>query len=380
MRICHLITRLIRGGADENTLLSCNHQARRGHQVHLIYGAEYSNEMVNRIDPNIVQHTLPTLVRKPAPMQDLRAVYQLTQLFRRVKPAIVHTHTSKAGIVGRIAARRALIPGIVHGVHTLPFTHGQWWERFLYTRFERYVASWTSVFVDVGEDIRDQCLAAGIGHHNNHFIVRSGMDIDRFCRTATRPDWRVVLAGHTVVPKNPRFLVLVSRLDDVKRPHAFLPIFAALSQRVPDAVLLLVGEGPRKDDINTQIDALRLHGRVVMTGFREDLERLLAISSLGLLVSLREGLPRALVQYTIAGLPSVATHTPGAQEAVQHGTTGYLVPIDDLWAMMEPLTALLTNETQRQAMATTCRNQDFTPWGIDCMIEQLEALYRRVCD
>ena len=180
LRITHVITRMIRGGADENTLLSCNHQARHGHDVRLICGSEHSTAILERLDPAVSVEVLPSLVRELDPRRDMRAVWELTRSLRDTRPQVVHTHTSKAGIIGRVAARLAGVPAIVHGVHILPFLNVGRLQRLAYLGAERAVAAITDAFVDVSEGMRDVGLAHRVGPPERHVVIPSGMDLDRF--------------------------------------------------------------------------------------------------------------------------------------------------------------------------------------------------------
>src|SRR5689334_9112033 len=180
MRIAHVITRLIQGGADENTLLSCNGQAALGHEVHLIFGSETSPAMIGRLHPLVRPHQIADLGRAVAPFKDARATASLTSLLHRLKPQILHTHTSKAGVVGRVAASVAGTPGIVHGIHILPFLNVGRTERMAYLAAERLLASVTDAFVSVSRGMQELALAHGIGTARKHVVVPSGMDLDRF--------------------------------------------------------------------------------------------------------------------------------------------------------------------------------------------------------
>ena len=190
LRIAHVITRLIQGGADENTLLSCNGQAALGHEVHLIFGAEVSPAMVGRLHPLVRPHQISDLWRAVAPVRDARATWSLAALLRRVRPQILHTHTSKAGAVGRVAARLAGIPGVVHGIHILPFLNVGRAERAAYLATERLLAPVTDKFVSVSRGMLDSAVAHGIGPARKHVVIPSGMDLDQFRRATPVVDRR----------------------------------------------------------------------------------------------------------------------------------------------------------------------------------------------
>jgi glycosyltransferase involved in cell wall biosynthesis len=377
MRVCHVITRFIRGGADENTLLSCNAQSEEGHAVSIVYGHEVDERVLARLDPRVTRHPLHSLRRRIAPVDDLLSLWRMYRLFRATAPDIVHTHTSKAGIIGRLAAGMAGVPVIIHGVHILPFVNVGPVQKALYWVLEKITAVFTDAFVNVGVEMRDECLRAGIGSEARHVVIPSGMNVARFLEARQRREpWRSVLPEARLDIAEPRFLLLVSRLEVRKGQYDFLPVFARLAQRHPEAVLVLAGEGPDYARIERRIAELALGKRVVLAGFRDDIERLMAIADIGVLTSRREGLPRVVIQYALMNLPIVATEIPGVTEVVTHGQTGFLVSPDDLGAMLEPLEQLLRPGPERQQMRERLARLDLRRWSVEAMNESLSALYR----
>ena len=380
MRIAHLITRFIRGGADENTLYSCNGQAALGHDVLLVHGDEYDEPLRKQLDWRVVAVRLPSLRRPIHPLNDWQAYAACVELFRKWRPDLVHTHTSKAGIVGRWAAWRAKVPVIIHGIHILPHLNEGWLQRQVFLALERATARITDAFVNVGGDMMEQALRDRIGRQDQHLVIPSGMDLEKFRNaTARRMGWKKILGSAAEgLPEAPRFIVLVSRLEQRKGQSAFLEVFQRIARRVPQAVLLLAGEGPERAALEARVKELNLYGRVVFAGFRDDVENLLSIAEVGLLTSRREGLPRVIIQYALAGLPVVATDIPGVREVIEPGVHGFTAPPDDLSSMEEPLVRLLTDEVFREEMVARIRGKDFSAWSIESMVDQLDRLYRKL--
>ena len=188
LRIAHVITRLINGGADENTVISCNQAVSSGHYVVLVHGAQTRPEILATVDERVKIVELPSLVRPIAPLGDMKALGDLVRTFHRLRPDVVHTHTSKAGILGRLAARAASVPVVVHGVHIVPFVNVGQLETFAYLKAERAVQGLTHAFIDVSPGLRDLCVTAGVGAPDRHHVVESGFDLSRFpqCDSARR--------------------------------------------------------------------------------------------------------------------------------------------------------------------------------------------------
>jgi glycosyltransferase involved in cell wall biosynthesis len=375
MRVCHITTRFIRGGACENTAYSCNGQVAAGHEVHLIAGKGSEPEQFELLRPEVRVWAASKMVWDLSPL-DVAGLLQLVSMLRKIRPDIVHTHQSKAGILGRVAAYLTKVPIVVHTVHILPFVNVPPFQAFLYRTLERLVSPLTDVFVDVGREMRDECLKAGVGSPDRHVVISSGMNLDRFSAgLRAKVRWTEVLDARRVAIPNPRFVLLVSRLEERKGQLGFLPTFAEIAKEFPDVVLLLAGEGPDQDRIAGRIRELGLSERVILAGFRKDVERLMAVAEIGLLTSRREGLPRVLVQYALAGLPIVATDIPGAREVVTPGVNGLLAPPGDWTAMRESLSRLLRDPEMGRRFANAHDRLDFSRWSMAGMNEQLDLLY-----
>lgn len=377
MRICHIATRLIRGGADENTVHTCNGQIAAGHQVHFVVGKEVDSRQVDMLRPEVKVWRATMLVREVSPYRDAIALFQIVSILRKIKPEAVHTHLSKAGILGRLAAFLTRTPIIVHGIHILPFVNVSRPEALVYRWLERAAASVTDVFVDVGEEMKRECLTAGIGNAKRHVVIASGMELERFSRRLhNQLDWHDLLNARDISVKNPTLVLLVSRLEARKGQFAFLPAFADLARADPAVVLVIAGEGPEHDRIASRIADLGLRGRVIMTGFRSDVERLMAVSHIGLLTSWREGLPRVLVQYALMGLPIVAADIPGAREIVAPGVNGFLSAPRDWRQMRIFVSQLLDDPETRQRFSAAHGQLDLSGWSVTAMNTKFEKLYQ----
>jgi glycosyltransferase involved in cell wall biosynthesis len=380
MRIAHLITRLIQGGADENTLLSCNGQALLGHEVHLIFGAEVSPAMVGRVHPLVRRHQVGALERAIAPVGDLRAAWSLATLLRRIRPEILHTHTSKAGAVGRMVARVAGVRGVVHGIHILPFLNVGWAERVAYLTAERALAPVTDAFVSVSDGMSSSALEHGIGPAHKHTVVPSGMDLARFREAGAVEGAEVAAAfGCTLQAAHAmKLVVLVSALEPRKRVAEFLDVFATVAAADRQATLVVLGEGKERAAILARVASLGLETRVALLGFRDDVERWITRAHVCVLASEREGLPRAVVQYVLARRPVVTTALPGIEALVQHQVNGFLVPVDRLDLMASPIRRLLADPALVAAMSEAAAGIDLSPWSTSSMVTRLEEVYRSV--
>jgi len=376
LRIAHVITRLINGGADENTVISCNQAVRSGHAVMLVHGAQTRSEILATVDARVEIVELPSLVRPIAPLSDVKALGDLVRTFRRLRPDVVHTHTSKAGILGRLAAQAASVPVVVHGVHIVPFVNVGRLETYAYLTAERALQRMTHAFIDVSPGMRDLCVKAGVGAPERHHVVPSGFDLSLF-RNATVPeDWRDLLR---LAPDDPRppVVVMLAVFEARKRHLEYLERLPRIVARFPEARFVFAGDGRLRNDIEARIEALGIERNVVLTGFHPHPEQLIALADICLLASAREGLPRVLMQYLAGGRTLVATDLPCIDDVLRHDVNGLIVR-SNLDGLADAVVALLDNPARRARLARGAATTELSEWDAARMGERLEAVYADV--
>lgn len=260
--IAHVQTRMNRsGGAEENTWASCVHQAQSGHIVHLFCGRSSDVEEYAGRGTPVRVHLVSELVREVSAQDDIAAYRKLSAMFGEVQADIVHTHTSKAGIVGRLAASNAKVPAIVHGVHILPFSNVGLAEKLVYLTAEHIAAPMTDHFIHVSHGTRRAYALARLGGKRLHSVVRSGMDIEKF-QTATMPeDWRAML-GVGLNAEKPRTILMMAVLEARKRQAEFITGFAQVTRPGENIRLLLAGDGPDQEKLAALIHSLGVGDRV----------------------------------------------------------------------------------------------------------------------
>jgi glycosyltransferase involved in cell wall biosynthesis len=375
--IAHVITRLLRAGSEENTVATCLSQARDGHDVLLVHGAEWSPTLTARCGSSIKLIEVRDLVHNIDLRRDIMAIRTLCSLFRETNPDIVHTHQSKAGIVGRVAARLAHVPAIVHSVHILPFVNVGPVEKATYVVVERAVARFTTAFINVSEGTRQTCLDYRIGRPEQHFVAHSGMEISRFQNATLPDDWRAI-AGLSETQKRPPIVLMLAALERRKRHVNFLEVFDRVIKRVPDVRLLIAGEGPMRDAIGATIASRNLGANVRLLDFDTHPERLIALSDLTVLTSVREGLPRVIVQSLAGGRPVVTTDLPGIGDIVTNGVNGVVTPRDDLRDTADAVADLLTDAESLARMQAAAAGTDVSKWSNDSMCDAVSAIYQRL--
>ena len=392
--LAHIITRLILGGAQENTLLTAERLGARGgpFPTVVLAGAETGSEGSLWEDAAlrlVRSEVVPSLVRNVHPARDFLALRWLERRLRagarglRTGPArevyepfaIVHTHSSKAGILGRQAARRVGVPGIVHTVHGWSFHEGQPASvQALYRFLERRAARTTDRIVCVSERDVVKGLAAGIGGPEQYRVIRSGIELDRF-----HPDRG---ARHEVrrefgIPEEAVVVGAVTRLSPQKAPDELAAILLAVLERVPGAWGLVVGDGPNRAEFASRLRERNSGKRVVLTGIRHDAPRFFAALDVFVLPSRWEGLPRTLPQAMATGVPIVCSRIDGNEEAVRNGTEGFVFPAGELEPAVAAVLELVARPELRSRMGQAGRFRA-AEFDAERMIEQLARLYEEV--
>jgi glycosyltransferase involved in cell wall biosynthesis len=374
MRIVHILTRLLRAGSEENTLLTCAGQLAEGHQVVLMHGHEVASEHALGQAPGAELLEIPELTREVAPPRDLAAFRDIRRRLVELKPDVVHTHQSKAGIVGRFAAAAAGVPLIVHGVHILPFLGETGVKKAAYLGLERAAARVTDGFIHVSEGMKAACLGHGIGTRRRHYVVRSGFDLRRFAEARPPDDWREIL-GLRPRENKPPVIAMLAALEPRKRHLELLGRLQGLLQRFDRVLLVFAGEGHLREQIQDAIVASGLQQRVALLGFRDDPERIIAMADLCIHCSDKEGLPRSVLQYLAAGRPTVMFHLPGIEEVIADGDNGVVVAQEDWEGFNEALATLITDENAREAIALRASQIDLGRWDAASMAAETLAAY-----
>ncbi|MDX9981002.1 MAG: glycosyltransferase family 4 protein [Lentisphaeria bacterium] len=380
MRICHIITRMIVGGAQENTLLTCRDHLEKGHQVVLVTGPTAGPEgklLQKQPLPGLEIVEIPDLVRELAPLADWRACRDLRKLFRERRFDVVHTHSSKAGIVGRIAAWKERVPVVVHTVHGQAFHPYQAaWRNQLYILAERYAARRCHRIYAVAQAMIDQCVAARVAPPEKYQVVYSGMDMAAFANARPEPALRAALG----LPEDALVVGKVARLFELKGHEYLVQAAPAIVARFPQVRFLLVGDGNLRGELEAEIARLGLAEHFVFAGLvpPADVCRYTALMDVLVHLSLREGLPRTVVQGLASGVPAVGFPLDGTPEVILEGRTGLLCPTGDAAAVAAAVNALLGNPERRRAMGAAGRELVLERFSWQRMGDVLEAEYRRL--
>lgn len=379
IKVLHIITRLANGGADENTLYTINGLDNKKYDIDLMIGQENDPGMMNDLNlrEGIRIYKINSLVRDIFPLDEVKAVRQIYKIIKTNRYDIVHTHIAKAGVLGRIAAKMAGVPIIVHGIHgiTFPATIHPL-KKFLFKNIERFCAVFTDHFITVGEDMKRKYLEAGIGGEDRYTTVYSGMELARFLNASEYTPERITeIKKELGINSDDLVIGNVSKIQKRKGYIYYLDLARDILSKYDNIKFLIVGSGPYEEEIRKQVKGMGLSKNVIFTGYRTDVENMFAIMDIKVLTSLWEGLPRVLVQAAAAGKPIVTFDVDGAWEIVEEGKNGFIVPMKDTDAMTKKIIELIENDNLRQRMAKYSRTKVNNKWSVEKMVEKIDMLY-----
>ncbi len=384
LRVLHVITRLILGGAQENTLYNCEDLIRRhGDDVLLVSGPAEGPEgdLFDRAQRNGVPiEVVPELQRAISLWRDYQATSSIRQLIREFRPDVVHTHSSKAGILGRAAAWGERVPAVVHTVHGLAFhPYERWWKNQLYIRAERWAAKRCHRIICVADAMTEQALQAGIGQPDQYVTILSGMEVEPFlnsglAREETRK--RLGLRSEEVV------VMKVARLFELKGHDDVIEAARLLAGNGPPIRFVFVGGGVWQERLEKRVRELGMEDLFLFTGLvpSSEIPSLLGASDLVVHASYREGLARVLPQALIAGKPVVSYDVDGAREVVIENQTGFLIAPQDIAGLARSIDTLARDPALRARLGQKGQAMFTEAFRHEVMTEKIREVYEQILD
>lgn len=370
MRIAHIITRMVRGGTERNVAHMIGWQRRAGHQVTVFTGANADTALLG--DGADVRE-VRDLVRELAVRRDARALRHLRRALDEHRFDVIHTHQSKAGIIGRLAARPDA-QAVVHTVHMPSFGPAYGRMSPVLLAAERYCGRRTDVLVTVGEELRRQYVAAGVGRPDKYLVLHSPINVEHLLKLrAMTADQRRQRRATLGVDSDKPIVVAVGALEPRKRHDLLISAVRPLLERRAITVLI-AGDGPNRDQLEATLAHTAGGDAVRMLGHVEAIEDVYAVADLLVQTSTTEGVPQTVVQALAAGVPVVATRTPGLDEVAASAVV--LARPDGA-----DLTDAITSAFERPAAMPDARS--FTPWTapyIEARIAELHSLLAEIVD
>jgi glycosyltransferase involved in cell wall biosynthesis len=374
----HIITRLDSGGSAENTLLTAIGMSRKGHKTDIVSGYSDIPASLNEKLATVYGVTITRikqLVRSPSLVNDVTALCKLFLIIRTGKYDVVHTHTSKAGILGRAAAKLANTKCIIHTPHGHIF-YGYFSAKvtLVFVYLERFVSLFTDAQITLTNREKQDYLARNIGAPEKFFPLFSGIDLTPFLHPKrTRLEMRKELG----LDESCFVAGTVARLDPIKNHHLIISAAENL-KNLKNCKFVFVGDGELHTDLLTRIIKLGMENLFLFTGWRNDISDLLNAFDIFIMCSKNEGMGRAFVEAQAAGLPVIGSRVGGVAEVLDEGRTGYLVEPDDAFELANKIEMLYRQKSHRNALSDACRKWVCPKFSADVMVDEIEKLYNKV--
>lgn len=386
MKIVHIITRLILGGAQENTLITCKLLAERGHDVTLITGPAIGPEgqLFDQARGQKYRVTkINELIRPISPLRDFISYKKIKRHLKKLNPDIVHTHSAKAGILGRFAAyslkKGQSPPMVVHTIHGLVFHKYQnhVLNKF-YTAIEKAAGKKTDFFISVADAMTSQALAVGIGEQEKFVTAYSAIYQEDFLKPISETDKRAFRQKYDINTDSV-VLITIARLFMLKGHKYIIESAKKLSKEFPNTVWLFVGDGILRNKFEKQIRKSSLADKFKFTGLLAPEQIPLAIQSSDILIhcSLREGLARTLGQAMLCAKPVVSFDIDGAREVINQ-ETGRLIEPENIEQLTDACTELIRNKKLREKLGQAGRELAKEKFSPEKMVDTIENIYNKL--
>ena len=387
-RIIHIITRLDKGGSAETTLQVVSLLNRERYEVFLAHGLSLESNMgvmeqeVLARDLSLAEKrgirvfSIPSLLRRLSLKNDLLAFFSIYRLIKRIKPHIVHTHTSKAGVLGRLAACLARVPIIIHTPHGHVF-HSYY--GYIMTKIivlvERILSLMTDKITALTDRERDEHLEQGVASIEKYVIIHSGVMLQQIMNTNID-----VETGKKEfdIPQNSNVIGVVGRLVPIKGHKYLVSAAKRIIKEFGNTVFVFVGDGYLEARLQRQAESLGVRKNIIFAGWRSDVIKILGLFDVLVLPSLNEGMGKVLIEGMALGKPIVASSVGGIIDLVKNGDNGILVPPRDSDALAEAILKLIRNKNLTQELGKNGKSKVYPEYDTFVMIRQIEDLYERL--
>jgi glycosyltransferase involved in cell wall biosynthesis len=375
IRILHIHTLSVISGSGLNVLDTVKRLKEKGYKVEFASSPEGGSLIDEVASCGITVRPLRYLGREVNILKDPLALFELMLLIRRQRYDIVHTHNSKAGFIGRIAARIAGVAVVIHTIHGFSFHE---YERpplrILYVLLERLAAKFSDRLITVSTPLKDWGLRLEIGREKQYCVIPDGIDIELF---TVKTDLAKTKSELGIRPDS-LIVGLVAKLWDGKGHHTLIKAMPKIIEELPQVKFIFAGDGYLRQDLENLVASLCLKDYTIFTGFRKDIPELTAIFDVAVLPSFFEGLGRSLLEAMVLGKPVVATDVGGIPEVVKHNKNGFLVSPGDSVALAEAIIKLLKDKELCQKMGEEGRRQINERFSAKKMVDDIEGVYQEM--
>ena len=376
IRVLHIHTLPVISGSGLNTFLTMRGMHGRGYEADLACAPRGS--LIQLVESNGMR-VIPFrhLVQPLHPASDIRALWGLTRYLRSKPYHIVHTHNSKAGFLGRLAAKAAGVPVIVHTVHGFAFHDREpFWRRTLFRSLERMASGWCDRMIFISQPLVDWALREGVTRREKAVTIYSGIELNRFLPVSAEEKDR--LRDRWGLGRKAPVVGIVSKLWEGKGHSVLIRAFRGVREEFPDARLVVVGEGYLRDRLAQQVQELALTDSVLFAGFVTEPAQIIATLDVAVLPSFFEGMGRVLLEAMAMGKPVVASAVGGIPELVKQGVNGFLVSPGSVSELRDAVLRLLKDKEMAARMGNEGKSRVTETFGADRMVRSIERVYRQL--
>jgi glycosyltransferase involved in cell wall biosynthesis len=372
LKVVHIITKLELGGAQINTVYTYENLDRKNFEAYLLSGP--GGILISKVEKKEHFFIVKDLVRQINPLKDLKAFFQVKQVLKKINPDIVHTHSSKAGIIARTAAFVLRVPVIIHSVHGFSFSPFQsFLKRSFYITAEKVISRLTSHFIFVSnDDIKTSKKKKLI--KENYSLIRSGFPFKKFL--SKNPDTTSLRKKYNIKKTD-----FVCGIIAPFKPQKGLFHLIEIGEKVlksnknkKNTVFMITGDGDLREAIEAKLEEKEIFQHFRLPGFVFDIENFIDIFDLGVSTALWEGLPQSLVQLRLKKKAVIASNIRGNREVIRENKNGFLVDVQDYETFAGKILYLINNEKERERLAEFTE-EDFSPWDANYMVKEQEKLY-----
>ncbi|MEK6775501.1 MAG: glycosyltransferase family 4 protein [bacterium] len=373
IRVLHVHTLPVVSGSGINTYLTMKGMPGERFETALACApGGRLNEIVREAGMDV--HEVRNLVQPIHPLKDILALFEIIRIIRREKIDIVHTHNSKAGFLGRLAGKLAGTPVVIHTVHGFAFHQSEpLWRRTIFRLMEKLAAPWADHTIFISQPMIDWAREEGILRGTSYSKIYSGIDLDAFHGYGKEEQGK--LREELGLGKGSRVIGFVSKLWEGKGHEIALHAMVRVAEEIPDAKLLLVGEGPLKPKLIELARKLGIEQSMVFAGFRTKIAEITSLCELCILPSFFEGMGRVLLEAGACGKPVVASRVGGIPDVIVDGVTGFLVPSGDPAALSEAVLRLMRDPGSAVKMGEAARKRINEKYDVRTMVREITGLY-----
>jgi glycosyltransferase involved in cell wall biosynthesis len=388
IKIIHIITRLDKGGSAENTLLTALGINKKKYEVILVKGPTYESRMSNKEHATISADlkearlkgvrivNLPFLLRRINPVYDLLALFSLYIFLIKENPTIVHSHTSKAGLLGRLAAKLAGVPIIVHTPHGhVFFGYFGPFKTKIFILLEKLASRITDKIVTLSNREKEDYRLFKIAEEDKFSVICSGIGLNKFTESLLSEKQK--LRKELGIPENSLIVGTAGRLVPVKGPEFLVKAAKYMISKYPDAYFIFTGDGPLENGLRRKALEMGISDNVIFLGWRDDVAKIISIYDIFVLPSLNEGMGRVLAEAMALGKPIVASNIGGIPDLVIHGKNGFLVPPKNPKELVKYIQVLIEDKDKRVKMGLKGKEISLN-FGAKSMIERIASLYEEL--